>query len=88
MSMPTPHTCPGDGCTEQIPVNRLMCKDDWYRVPKPVRDAVWQTWDSGRGAGSQEHRAAILAAIGACNRARAEEGAGVASSTGARGPGS
>ena len=67
----TNHECPGDGCTEQVPSNRLMCRADWYRVPKPLRDAVWNTWRSGAGAGTTEHTAAILAAIGACNRRRA-----------------
>lgn len=75
---------------EQVPSNRLMCKADWYRVPKPIRDAVWNTWRSGAGAGTTEHRAAILAAIGACNRARANAPAPAdhPGRVGARGPGS
>jgi len=85
--MPNVHKCPGDGCDQGIPYNRLMCRADWYRVPKPLRDAVWETWDSGRGAASAAHTAAILAAIDACNRARAAEGVSAASSTAARGPG-
>lgn len=81
------HQCPADGCDQCIPSNRLMCRADWYRVPKPIRDAVWNTWRSGAGAGTPEHAAAILAALGACNRARAEE-TEPASSAGAAGPGS
>jgi hypothetical protein len=50
-----------------------MCPGDWRRVPKPVQRAVWSTWDSGRGAGSCAHRAAMNAAIGAANRARERE---------------
>jgi len=46
----------------------LMCRADWYRVPKPLRNAVWAAWRNGAGAGSPEHTAAISAAIRAVNR--------------------
>ena len=32
------------------PRTRLMCRGDWYRVPKLQRDRVWRTWRSGREA--------------------------------------
>ncbi len=62
------HECPRDGCTRQVPAHMLMCRADWYRVPKPLRDAVWTAWHDGAGAGSPEHTAAITAAIRAVNR--------------------
>ena len=64
----TGHECPRDGCTRQVPPHMLMCRADWYRVPKPLRDAVWAAWRNGAGAGSPEHTAAITAAIEAVNR--------------------
>ncbi len=63
------HKCPADECQEQVRSDRLMCPVHWRDVPKPLRDAVWRAWDRGAGAGSPGHRAAILAAIAAVNRA-------------------
>ncbi len=45
----------------------MMSRPDWYRVPKPLRDAVWATWRSGAGTGTPEHTDAILAAIAAAS---------------------
>ena len=55
--------CPVPGCAEAIDPSRLMCRRDWYRVPKEVRDWVWATWRSGAGAFSREHQDAVLMAI-------------------------
>lgn len=52
------HRCLAPGHTEDIPDNLLMCKSQWYRVPKPLRDAVWAV-----GLGSPELFAAQQAAI-------------------------
>ena len=62
------HTCPRDGCTRQVQAHMLMCKTDWYLVPKPLREAINRAWDHGRGAGSPAHRQAMLAAIASVNR--------------------
>jgi hypothetical protein len=63
------HKCPADGCTKRVPADMLMCARDWYRVPRPLRAAIWRAWDHGEGAGSRAHTAAIHAAIEAVNRA-------------------
>jgi hypothetical protein len=55
--------CPVPGCSEQIDPSRLMCRRDWYLVPKSVRDQVWCTWRSGLGVHSREHREAVCSAI-------------------------
>jgi hypothetical protein len=47
-----------------------MCPPDWYRVPKPLRDAVWRTWDGGRGLLTPAYAAARRAAVDAATRAR------------------
>jgi hypothetical protein len=66
--------CPILGCGQQIDPSRLMCRSDWYRVPKDVRDQVWATWRSGQEAFSQEHQDAVLKAIAAVLVARRETG--------------
>ncbi len=41
------HKCPKQGCNQQIPQHMLACKRHWFEVPKPLRDAIWQTYRSG-----------------------------------------
>ena len=62
--------CPVPGCGDQIDPTRLMCRHDWYRVPKRLRDQVWRTWRSGQEAASREHQQAVLQAIDAARLAR------------------
>ena len=62
--------CPVPGCEEQIDPARLMCRRDWYRVPKRQRDRVWRTWRSGREASSLHHQEVVLEAITAARIAR------------------
>lgn len=64
---PGSHLCPAAGCRRQVSPDRLMCRPHWYRVPKPLRDAVWATWRSGAGVGTSAHAEAILAAIAAAS---------------------
>jgi hypothetical protein len=60
---PAAVVCPVPGCHELIDPSRLMCRRDWHRVPKRLRDRVWCTWRSGRGASSRAHRASTRLAI-------------------------
>ncbi len=64
--------CPVAGCADRIDPSRLMCRRHWYQVPKAIRDRVWATWRSGAGALTAEHRDAVLAAIAACQRGKAQ----------------
>jgi hypothetical protein len=57
--------CAVPGCADQIDPTRLMCRRDWYRVPKHLRDQAWRTWRSGQEASSREHQQAVLQAIAA-----------------------
>jgi hypothetical protein len=61
---PTGH-CQVPRCDEQIDPSRLMCRVHWYRVPKQLRDRMWATWQSGRGASSSEHHSAVRLAVAA-----------------------
>src|SRR5712692_1936277 len=67
---PRASRCPIPGCGEQIDPTRLMCRRDWYLVPKELRDQVWATWRSGQGAFTREHQAAVLRAISAVQQLR------------------
>jgi hypothetical protein len=62
--------CPVPGCHDQIDRTRLMCRRDWYQVPKRLRDRVWRTWRSGQKATSREHREAVIKAVAAARAAR------------------
>jgi hypothetical protein len=62
--------CPVPGCGDQIDRTRLMCRRDWYQVPKHLRDQVWRTWRSGQEARSHEHQQAVLQAITAARLGR------------------
>lgn len=67
------HPCPAAGCTvENVPDDRLMCRQDWARIAKPLQRAVYDAWDHGRGRGTPQHSAAMRAAISAAERARDE----------------
>jgi hypothetical protein len=68
-----PGHCAVPGCGDQIDQTRLMCRRDWYQVPKRLRDAVWRTWHSGEEASSSEHQKAVLKAIAAARLARSAD---------------
>ena len=61
--------CAVPGCGDQIDRTRLMCRRDWYLVPKQLRDEAWRTWCSGQEASSREHQQAVLRAIAAARLA-------------------
>lgn len=68
--------CPAAGCTRGIRDEMPpMCDADWSMVPWPVRDAVWNAWQDGAGAGTPQHAAAITAAIRSVNEKLAKGGA-------------
>lgn len=70
------HRCPANGCTRTVSPAMLMCRPHWYMVPKPLRDAVWNAWGGGAGAGTAPHQAAILAAVEAVDRTLAQRSGG------------
>lgn len=64
------HDCAVPVCDVQIDRARLMCPPDWYRVPKPLRDAVWRTWRGGAGVLTPAYLSARRAAVDAALSAR------------------
>jgi hypothetical protein len=39
-----PHVCAIAGCGLELPLDRLMCRPHWYRVPAELRTEVWSAW--------------------------------------------
>jgi hypothetical protein len=66
--------CPVPGCDEQIDRSRLMCRRDWYAIPRPLRDRVWATWRSGRDAHGADHQQAVRMAIAESQARRGSSG--------------
>ena len=62
--------CAVPGCGDQIDPTHLMCRRDWYQVPKRLRDKVWRTWRSGRQANGRAYQQAVLQAIAAARLAQ------------------
>ena len=67
------HRCPARGCEAVVSDVHLMCRTDWYRVPRPLRIAVLRAYADGRGLRTEELRHAQDAAIRAVNRRTAAE---------------
>jgi len=40
------HPCPA-GCGRSVPYEMFACRSDWYRLPKPYRDAIQAGYRSG-----------------------------------------
>ena len=57
------HPCPGPECEAEVPYEMLACSRHWYQVSRTVRNAVYRAWRNGAGGGTEEHLAAMEAAI-------------------------
>jgi hypothetical protein len=75
MASPAAHDCPATACTRRIGQRMLMCRPHWFTVPKALRDAVWDAYAGGLGAGSPEHLEAVSAAVRAVNAKLREKAA-------------
>lgn len=42
------HGCHWTGCTRQCPPAMWGCKEHWFKLPKPLRDAVWRAYVPGQ----------------------------------------
>ena len=67
--------CAVPGCGATIDPTRLMCRRDWYLVPRQQRDRLWAAWSSGAGVTSQEYRQAVPDAIDKCRAVRLDTAA-------------
>jgi hypothetical protein len=64
----TSHQCPGNNCTRRVSHDMLACKAGWFKIPKRLRDAVWDAY-SYPGPGSSEHMVACAEAVEALRAA-------------------
>jgi hypothetical protein len=56
-----PHPCPG-GCGQWIARSRLSCPQDWYRLPKPLRDEITAAYKR-RKQDRLRHTEAVIEAL-------------------------
>lgn len=42
------HRCHWPGCTKQVPPALWGCKTHWYRLPRHLRDLIWETYEPGQ----------------------------------------
>lgn len=54
------HVCHANGCVLPVPRRMFMCKTHWYRLPKAMRDAIWQAYRPGQETGRVEPSAEYL----------------------------
>lgn len=52
-------------CKKSIPAERIFCARHWFKVPKPLRDRIWDLYRSE--SGSERHRAAVFEAVAGFN---------------------
>lgn len=59
------HHCHWPGCTEKVPPARWGCRTHWYRLPKPIRDAIWRSYNPGQEISKRPSQAYLDAATAA-----------------------
>jgi hypothetical protein len=42
------HECHWPGCDKQVPPALWGCREHWYKLPKPLRDRIWKTYQPGQ----------------------------------------
>ena len=42
------HHCHWPGCEKQVPPAMWGCKAHWFRLPKHLRDRIWETYVPGQ----------------------------------------
>jgi hypothetical protein len=42
------HGCHWPGCDKQCPPAMWGCKAHWFKLPKRLRDAIWDTYEIGQ----------------------------------------
>lgn len=42
------HTCHWPGCERQVPPAMWGCREHWFRLPRVLRDKLWQAYDAGQ----------------------------------------
>ena len=42
------HVCHWPGCGKQVPPAMWGCKEHWFKLPKSLRDRIWETYKPGQ----------------------------------------
>lgn len=42
------HTCHAMGCDVNVPEKMFLCRNHWFQLPRPMRDAVWAEYVPGQ----------------------------------------
>ena len=42
------HTCHWPGCEREVPPAMWGCREHWFKLPKPLRDAIWKEYRHGQ----------------------------------------
>ena len=56
------HVCHWPGCGKQVPPALWGCKEHWMRLPKYLRDRIWETYKPGQEVNLSPSRAYLEAA--------------------------
>lgn len=56
------HSCHWPGCNLQVPPAKWGCYKHWMRLPKTIRDAIWDAYSIGQEATLSPSRAYLKAA--------------------------
>lgn len=57
------HSCHWPSCKTEVPPKLLMCRGHWYRLPKPLRDRIWETYRHGQEVTKTPSREYIAVAV-------------------------
>jgi hypothetical protein len=60
------NVCPITGCERRKDPWHLCCSKHWFKLPKLVRDRIWDLFRTEEG--SEKHRAACLEALAELER--------------------
>lgn len=56
------HTCHWPGCTQQVPPAKWGCKAHWFKLPRSLRNKIWQTYQPGQEVRMDPSKAYLAAA--------------------------
>lgn len=56
------HTCHWPGCGKQCPPAMWGCKSCWFKLPKYLRDKIWETYQPGQEVAMTPSREYLKAA--------------------------
>lgn len=54
--------CAHPRCDVEAASGQLACKPHWFQLPKPLRDAIWETWRNRARDGMRAYSENVLSA--------------------------